>query len=65
LEKLIQVGWKNKIFFGEAMQIMSTAGYFIHNILKIKPPLIINDEETDKVCELFEKSLKESLNALK
>ena len=65
LDKLVQVGWKNKIFFGEAMQIMSTAGYFVHNILKIKPPLIINDEETDKVCELFEKSLKESLNALK
>ncbi len=65
LEKLIQVGWKNGIFFGEGMQIMSTAGYFVHNILKIKPPLIINDEETDKVCELFEKSIKESLNALK
>ena len=44
---------------------MSTAGYFIQNILKIKPPLIINDEETDKICELFEKSLKETLNALK
>ena len=65
LDKLIQVGWKNGIFFGEAMQIMSTAGYFIHNILKIKPPLIINDEETDNVCELFEKSVKETINALK
>ena len=65
LDKLIQIGWKNGIFFGEGMQIMSTAGYFVHNILKIKPPLIINDEETDKVCELFEKSIKESLNALK
>ncbi len=65
IEKLVHVGWKNGIFFGEGMQIMSTAGYFIQNILKIKPPLIINDEETDKICELFEKSLKESLSELK
>jgi 4-aminobutyrate aminotransferase-like enzyme len=64
LDKLVHVGWKNGIFFGEQMQIMSTAGYFIHNTLKIKPPLIINDEETEKVCELFEKSVKESLNSL-
>lgn len=65
LDKLIHVGWKNGIFFGESMQITSTAGYFVQNILKIKPPLIINDEETDKICELFEKSLKESLASLK
>ncbi len=44
-------------FFGEGMQIMSTAGYFIQNVLKIKPPLVLNNEEADKVCELFEKSL--------
>ncbi|MHA1147496.1 MAG: aspartate aminotransferase family protein [Promethearchaeota archaeon] len=65
LDKMIHVGWKNGIFFGEGMQIMSTAGYFIQNILKIKPPLILNDEETDKICELFEKSLKETLISLK
>jgi 4-aminobutyrate aminotransferase-like enzyme len=64
LDKLIHVAWKNGIFFGEQMQIMSTAGYFIHNTLKIKPPLVINDEETDKVCELFEKSVRESLKSL-
>jgi len=64
LNKLIHIGWKNGIFFGEQMQIMSTAGYYIQNTLKIKPPLIINDEETDKVCELFEKSLREALKSL-
>lgn len=64
LEKIIHIGWKNGIMFGTGMEIMSTAGYAIHNILKIKPPLTINDEETDKVCELFEKTLKESLNSL-
>jgi 4-aminobutyrate aminotransferase/(S)-3-amino-2-methylpropionate transaminase len=64
LNKLIHVAWKNGIMFGEQMQIMSTAGYFIQNTLKIKPPLIINDEETDKICELFESSLRESLKSL-
>jgi len=64
LEKMVHVGWKNGIFFGEQMQIMSTAGYFIQNTLKIKPPLIINDEETEKICELFEKTLKESIKSL-
>ena len=64
LDKMVHVGWKNGIFFGEQMQIMSTAGYFIQNTLKIKPPLIINDEETEKVCELFEQSLKEAIKSL-
>jgi 4-aminobutyrate aminotransferase-like enzyme len=65
LEKMVYIGWKNGIFFGEQMQIMSTAGYFIQNTLKIKPPLIINDEETEKICELFEETLKEVINSLK
>lgn len=64
LEKMVHTSWKNGIFFGESMQIMSTGGYFIQNILKIKPPLIINDEHTDRICELFEKSLRESLKHL-
>ncbi|MFX0070808.1 MAG: aspartate aminotransferase family protein [Candidatus Hermodarchaeota archaeon] len=64
LDKMIHVGWKNGIFFGEQMQILSTAGYFIQNTLKIKPPLVINDDETRKLCELFEKSLIESLKSL-
>ena len=64
LDKMVHVGWKNGIFFGEQMQIMSTAGYFIQNTLKIKPPLIINDEETEKVCELSEKTLKEAIKSI-
>ena len=65
LEMMDKVSWKNGVMFGHGMQIMSTAGYYLYNVLKIKPPLIINDEETDKACELFELSLKESLKALK
>ncbi|MFX1587629.1 MAG: aspartate aminotransferase family protein [Promethearchaeota archaeon] len=64
LNKLIHIGWKNGIFFGEQMQIMSTAGYYIQNTLKIKPPLIINDEDADMICILFEKSVKEAIKSL-
>ncbi|MFX1585203.1 MAG: hypothetical protein ACFFDL_11645, partial [Promethearchaeota archaeon] len=64
LNKLIHTGWKNGIFFGEQMQIMSTAGYYIQNTLKIKPPLIINDEDADMICILFEKSVKEAIKFL-
>jgi 4-aminobutyrate aminotransferase-like enzyme len=65
LDKMIHTGWKNGIFFGESMQLASTSGYFIQNVLKIKPPLTLQNEEADKVCELFEKTLKESLASLK
>ncbi len=64
LNKLIHIGWKNGIFFGEQMQIMSTAGYYIQNTLKVKPPLIINDEDADMICILFEKSVKEAIKSL-
>jgi len=64
LDKMIHIGWENGIYFGQQMQIMSTAGYFIQNTMKIKPPLIINDDETEKICELFEKTLRESIKSL-
>jgi 4-aminobutyrate aminotransferase-like enzyme len=63
IEKIVHIGLKNGIFFGEQMQIMSTAGYYIQNILKIKPPLIINDDETEKICELFEKTILEAIKS--
>ena len=64
LNRMIHTAWKNGIFFGEQMQILSTAGYYIQNVLKIKPPLVMNDEEADMICILFEKSLKEALKSI-
>jgi 4-aminobutyrate aminotransferase-like enzyme len=63
---MIHIAWKkHNILFGEQMQLIaSTGGYFIQNVLKIKPPLVINDEETDQICERFEKSLKDTLKAI-
>ena len=66
IESMIHIAWKkHNILFGEQMQLIaSTGGYFIQNVLKIKPPLVINDEETDQICERFEKSLKDTLKAI-
>jgi 4-aminobutyrate aminotransferase/(S)-3-amino-2-methylpropionate transaminase len=66
IESMIHIAWKKyNILFGEQMQLIaSTGGYFIQNVLKIKPPLVINDEETDQICERFEKSLKDTLKAI-
>ena len=63
LEQFTKCAWNNGIFFGKSMPIMKRSGDLVRNVLKIKLPLIISDEDTDKICELFEKSLKEALEA--
>ncbi|MHA1766720.1 MAG: aspartate aminotransferase family protein [Promethearchaeota archaeon] len=62
VEKIIEKGLKNNILFGECMPILKPNGEMMRNVLKIKPPLIINDEETEKICKLFEKTLKDALD---
>ena len=59
--KIIEKGMENNIMFGECMPILKPSGEMMRNVLKIKPPLIISDDETEKICELFEKSFKEAL----
>ncbi len=61
VEKTIEKGMKNNIMFGMSMPILKPSGEMMRNVLKIKPPLIISDEETEKICQLFEKSFKEAL----
>jgi 4-aminobutyrate aminotransferase-like enzyme len=60
-DKIIEIGMKNHIRFGISMPILKASGEMIRNIIKIKPPLIISDEETDLICQKFEQTLKESL----
>ena len=62
VEKIIEKGLKNNILFGECMPILKPNGEMMRNVLKIKPPLIINDEETEKICKLFEKTLKDAFD---
>ena len=61
VEKFLQAALKNNILFGRSMPILKKSGEMMRNIVKIKPPLIISDEETEEICRLFEKSLHEAL----
>jgi 4-aminobutyrate aminotransferase-like enzyme len=44
------------------MPILSTRGEILRrNVVKVKPPLIINNEDTDFIMEKFEVILKEAV----
>ena len=49
MSEVRKAGFGNGIFFG--------VGGMAKNVLKIKPPLIINRDEADTVLERFRKSL--------
>ena len=59
-------GVRQNIFFGPSMPYLTGTGKMLmHNLIKIKPPLVITEEEADFICDKFESVLKESLNSLK
>lgn len=64
VEKIMEKSIKNGILLGEGMPIIDPRGKFMRNILKIKPPLVISDEETEELCHRFEKTFKDALNDL-
>jgi 4-aminobutyrate aminotransferase-like enzyme len=37
----------------------------MHNLIKIKPPLLISEEDADFICDKFESVLKASLSNIK
>lgn len=72
-EKFIENGMKNNTVFGIMYPLMSKLGEikgndvnlkpgeYVRNCVKVRPPLIINDEETELVCQRFEKTLRDAL----
>jgi hypothetical protein len=63
MEDMLLEGVKQNIFFGPSMPYMSGTGKLLmRNLIKIKPPLIISEEEADLICDKFESVLKASLN---
>ncbi|MHA1672284.1 MAG: hypothetical protein ACTSYI_01525, partial [Promethearchaeota archaeon] len=62
VDKIIKNGLDNRILFGKSMPILKKSGEMMRNVLKIKPPLILTDEETEEICLRFEKSLKQALS---
>jgi 4-aminobutyrate aminotransferase-like enzyme len=49
---------------GKGMPIIKNDGTLVENILKIKPPLIISDDDVNVICERFETIFKESMAEL-
>jgi 4-aminobutyrate aminotransferase-like enzyme len=57
-------GWKQAIYFQGMMPFVDQEGAITRNIIKIKPPLIINEEDANIICDRFELCLKNSLQNL-
>ncbi|TFG26131.1 MAG: aspartate aminotransferase family protein [Promethearchaeota archaeon] len=65
LEEMLLEGVKQNIFFGPSMPYLSGTGKIImRNLIKIKPPLVITEQDADYICDKFESVLKASLNNL-
>ena len=66
LEEMLLEGVKQNIFFGSSMPYLSGTGKILmRNLIKIKPPIIITEDDADFICDKFESVLKASLNNLK
>jgi len=65
-EEMVLIAPNHGIYLGSSMPILSTRGQFLRrNVIKVKPPLIITDEDCDFILEKFEIVLKEALNNIK
>ena len=63
MEDMLLEGVRQNIFFGPSMPYISGTGKLLmRNLIKIKPPLVITEEEADFICDKFESVLKASLN---
>ncbi|TXT59360.1 MAG: 5-aminovalerate aminotransferase DavT [Promethearchaeota archaeon] len=62
VEEMVLLAPGYNLYLGESMPILSAKGELImRNLLKIKPPLVIDEEDTEFIIENFEKILKEAL----
>ncbi|MHA1232136.1 MAG: aspartate aminotransferase family protein [Candidatus Helarchaeota archaeon] len=59
LEKIIELAYKNGVLFDANMPIMYKDGTNYRNVLKIKPPITITEEEIDKALEVLHMCLSE------
>lgn len=66
LEDMLLEGIHQNIMFGPSMPYLSGRGQMIRrNLIKIKPPLNISEEQADLILEKFESVLKASLKNVK
>ncbi|MHA2220128.1 MAG: hypothetical protein ACXACY_29955, partial [Candidatus Hodarchaeales archaeon] len=66
MNEMLAEGMRQHIFFGPSMPYITTTGkIMMHNLIKIKPPLLISEEDADFICDKFESVLKASLSNIK
>ena len=65
LQEMLVEAVRQNIFFGPSMPYLTGTGKILmHNLIKIKPPLVITEEDADFICDKFESVLKTSLKNL-
>ncbi|MHA1412875.1 MAG: aspartate aminotransferase family protein [Promethearchaeota archaeon] len=65
-EEMVLLAPDHGLYLGESMPILSGTGKLIRrNVIKIKPPLIITEEDAEFILEKFEETLKDALKKVK
>ncbi|MFX1349956.1 MAG: aspartate aminotransferase family protein, partial [Promethearchaeota archaeon] len=63
MESMLHEGVRQNVFFGPSMPYFTGTGKFkMRNLIKIKPPLNITEQDADFICDKFESVLKASIN---
>jgi len=65
-EEMVLLAPAHNLYLGPSMPILTATGKLRRrNVIKIKPPLVVTEEDTDFILENFELTLKDALNKLK
>jgi len=59
---LVEEATEQGVIFGHMAPISSDSGKLFRNVVKIKPPLIITQEDSDRILEVFESALEEAID---
>lgn len=63
---MLAEGMKQHILFSPSMPYVTTSGRILmHNLVKIKPPILITEKDADFICNKFEDVLKAAINNVK
>ncbi|MFX0070587.1 MAG: aspartate aminotransferase family protein [Candidatus Hermodarchaeota archaeon] len=65
-EEMIQLAPNHGLYLGQSMPILSGTGQLLmRNLVKIKPPIVITEDDAEFILEKFEIVLKEAINKVK
>ncbi|MHA1438470.1 MAG: aspartate aminotransferase family protein [Promethearchaeota archaeon] len=66
VEEMCLIAPQHNLYLGQSMPILSGTGKLLmRNLIKIKPPIIISDEDVEFILEKFEIILNEALQKIK